>query len=161
MDLDLYTKESPKQIILEDFNVDLPISGGWGYSIDTACVINKNDTCFNNEIGFDAIEIEQIFVEKRIYEEMIIFRSKDEKYSGIRWEIESQKLITLENKKYDHLIFNVIGFTNEVWDELTNRFEAIKKSEQWELMDELNAYRESKSIKFKREYYFEISSFFS
>jgi len=160
MNLNLYTKDSPKKIILEDFNVDLPISGGWGYSIDTACVINKNDTYLNNEIEFDAIEIEQIFVEKRIYEEMIIFRNKDEKYSGIRWEIESQKLITLEDKKYDHLIFNVIGFTNEVWDELTSRFEAIKENEQWELMDELNAYRESKSIKFKREYYFEITSFF-
>lgn len=82
VNLDLITKESPKQIILEDFKINLPISGGWGYSFDTACVINKNDSEENS-----LFEVEQIFVEKRIYEEMIIFRGINEKYFGIRWEL--------------------------------------------------------------------------
>jgi hypothetical protein len=40
----LITRESPRQIIFEDFKIDLPISGGWGYSIETACIIDKNDS---------------------------------------------------------------------------------------------------------------------
>ena len=31
----LITKESPRQIIFEDFKIDLPISGGWGYDFES------------------------------------------------------------------------------------------------------------------------------
>jgi hypothetical protein len=152
--LDIFTKETPKQIILEDFKINLPISGGWGYSFDTACVIDKNNSEDNN-----LFEVEQIFVEKRIYEEMIIFRDINEKYFGIRWELESQKLIKQNDKKYDYLVFSVIAFTEAIWQELTNRFEAIEHKENSALLNDLDVYRESKSLKFKREYYFDISSF--
>ena len=154
MSLDIFTKETPKQIILEDFKINLPISGGWGYSFDTACVIDKNNSEDNN-----LFEVEQIFVEKRIYEEMIIFRDINEKYFGIRWELESQKLIKQNDKKYDYLVFSVIAFTEAIWQELTNRFEAIEHKENSALLNDLDVYRESKSLKFKREYYFDISSF--
>ena len=70
--LQLITKESPRQIILEDFKIDLPISGYWGYNLESACVIDKNDPAVSKGMPFDGIGIEYIFVEKRIYEEMII-----------------------------------------------------------------------------------------
>lgn len=156
----LLTKESPRQIIFEDFKIDLPIAGGWGYDFDTACVIDKNDSTVSKVIPFNGVSIEYLFVEKRIYEEMLIFRQAHEKYSGIRWELEKQELLFNEDKPYDKLVFNVIGFTDEVWDELTNRFEEIKNSGKLELLPELDAYRESKAFRFVREFYFDISSFY-
>jgi hypothetical protein len=156
----LITRESPRQIIFEDFKLDLPIMGGWGYDFDTACVIDKNDSAVNPNIPFDGIAIEYVFVEKRIYEEMIIFRQSHEKFSGIRWDLEKQELISRDEKRYDKLIFNVIGFSDAIWDELTSRFEAIQKSGELEKMVELDAYRESKAYRFKREFYFEITSFY-
>ena len=152
--------ESPRQIIFEDFKIDLPISGGWGYDIESACVIDKNDPTVNKEMPFDGISIEYIFVEKRIYEEMIIFRESHEKYGGIRWNREKQALLVEGDKKYDKLIFNVEGFSKEIWNELTSRFEAIKKSGKMELIAELDAYRESKIFRFKKEFYFDITSFY-
>jgi len=152
--------ESPRQIIFEDFKIDLPISGGWGYDIESACVIDKNDPTVNKEMPFDGISIEYIFVEKRIYEEMIIFRESHEKYGGIRWNQETQQLLIEGDKKYDKLIFNVEGFSKEIWNELTSRFEAIKKSGKMELIAELDAYRESKIFRFKKEYFFDVTSFF-
>lgn len=156
----LITRESPRQIILEDFKIDLPIAGGWGYDLETACVIDKNDSTVSNVIPFNGVSVEYVFVEKRIYEEMIVFREADEKYSGIRWDLEKQELIDHNNKFYDKLIFNVIGFTDEVWDELTSRFEDLKNSNQLNLLPELDAYRESRSYKFTREFYFDITSFY-
>jgi len=158
--LPLLTKESPRQIIFEDFKIDLPIKGGWGYDFDSACVIDKNDPSVSKLMPFDGVGIEYVFVEKRIYEEMIIFRGDDEKYSGIRWNLEKQELLFQNDKPYDKLIFNVVGFTDEVWNELTNRFEAIQKSGRLELMDELDAYRESKALRMVREFYFDITSFY-
>lgn len=156
----LLTRESPRQIIFEDFKIDLPIAGGWGYDFDTACVINKNDSTVNLNMPFDGVGIEYVFVEKRIYEEMIIFRQSHEKYSSIRWDLEKQELISRDGKHYDKLIFNVLGFSDAIWDGLTSRFEAIQKSGQIEKMVELDAYRESKAYRFKREFYFDITSFY-
>ena len=156
----LLTRESPRQIILEDFKIDLPIRGGWGYDFDTACIIDKNDSTVNLNVPFDGIAIEYVFVEKRIYEEMIIFRESHEKYSGIRWEFEKQELLSRDEKRYDKLIFNVLGFSDAIWDELTSRFEEIQKSSEFEKMAELDAYRESKAYRFKREFYFDIASFY-
>lgn len=156
----LLTRESPRQIIFEDFKIDLPISGGWGYDFESACVIDKNDSTVSQVIPFNGISIEYVFVEKRIYEEMIIFREAHEKYSGIRWELEKQELLFQNDKPYDKLIFNVVGFTDEVWDELTSRFEKLKNNGKLDLLPELDAYRESKAYRFTREYYFDISSFY-
>lgn len=156
----LLTRESPRQIIFEDFKMDLPIRGGWGYDFDTACVIDKNDSTVNPNMPFDGIAIEYVFVEKRIYEEMIIFRQSHEKFSGIRWELEKQELLSRNEKRYDKLIFDVIGFSDAIWDELTSRFEAIQKSGELEKMAELDAYRETKAYRFKREFYFDITSFY-
>lgn len=156
----LLTKESPRQIIFEDFKIDLPITGGWGYDFETACVIDKNDATVSKAIPFNGVSVEYVFVEKRIYEEMIIFRKADEKYSGIRWELRTQELLFKDDKPYDKLVFNVVGFTDEVWSELTNRFEEIKNSGKLDLLPELDTYRESKAFKFIKEYYFDITSFY-
>lgn len=156
----LFTKESPRQIIFEDFKIDLPIKGGWGYDFESACVIDKNDSTVSKVIPFDGVGIEYVFVEKRIYEEMIIFRKTHEKYSGIRWQLEKQVLLFQRDKPYDKLIFSVVGFNDEVWGELTSRFEELKNNGKLDLLPELDAYRESKAYRFTREYYFDISSFY-
>lgn len=157
---DLITRESPRQIIREDFKIDLPITGGWGYDLESACVIDKNDPTVSKVIPFNGVSIEYVFVEKRIYEEMIIFRPANEKYSGIRWEIREQELLHKEGRTFDKLVFEVVGFTDEVWDELSSRFEELKNNNKLDLLPELDAYRESKAHKFIREYYFDISSFY-
>ena len=156
----LLTREPPRQIIFEDFKIDLPIKGGWGYSFDSACIIDKTDPTVSKVMPFDGVGIEYVFVEKRIYEEMIIFRGAHEKYAGIRWNLDKQELLFNNDKPHDKLIFNVVGFTDEVWDELTSRFEEIQKSGGLELIAELDAYRESKAYRFTKEFYFDISSFY-
>ncbi len=156
----LLTKESPRQIIFEDFKIDLPIAGGWGYDFESACIIDKNDPTVSRVIPFNGVNVEYVFVEKRIYEEMIIFREAHEKYSGIRWELEKQELLFQNDKPYDKLIFNVVGFTDAVWNELTSRFEDLKNKGRLDLLPELDAYRESKAYRFTREYCFDISSFY-
>ena len=156
----LLTKESPRQIIFEDFKIDLPIKGGWGYDFDGACIIDKNDSTVIKGMPFDGVGIEYVFVEKRIYEEMIIFREAHEKYSGIKWDLDKQELLFMNDKPYDKLVFNVVGFTDAVWDELTSRFAEIEKAGKFELIVELDAYRESKALRFAREFYFDVSSFY-
>ena len=156
----LITRETPRQIIFEDFKIDLPIKGGWGYDFDTACVIDKNDTSLSPAMPFNGVSVEHVFVEKRIYEEMIIFREQNEKFSGIRWNLIKQEVQTHEGKPYDVLSFDVVGFPDAVWDRLVSRFEEIQKLGKMELLPELDAQREAEALHFQRDFYFEISSFY-
>ena len=91
---------------------------------------------------------------------MIIFRVDNEKYAGIRWDLDNQALLFNNQKSYDKLIFNIVGFTDSVWDELTSRFSEIEKTGESELIAELDVYRESKVLRFARAFYFDISSFY-
>lgn len=156
----LYTKESPRQIILEDYKIDLPIRGGWGYSVEDACIIDKDDPSANLLEPFNGVKVEYIFVEKRLYEEMIIFRQGNGRFGGIRWNLDIQQVEDYGNKPYDHLIFDVTGYQESIWDEITSRFDEIQKVFSQEKFDELEKYRLSKIQNFRREYYFDISSFY-
>ena len=65
---------SPREILAADFKSlggELPIHGGWGYSLEDAAVIDKNDPTVPSGMPFDGVEIEYVFVEKRIYEELL------------------------------------------------------------------------------------------
>ena len=73
----IVSREEPRQIIAEDFKSVigvLPIRGGWGYTKADAVIIDATDPVVPKDVPFDGVGIEYLFVEKRIYEEMIIFR---------------------------------------------------------------------------------------
>jgi hypothetical protein len=86
---------------------------------------------------FDGVDLEYLIAEKRIYEELIIFRKKGDQYSEIEIKLKTQHYYTEENgENYDHLIFTVSAL-----------HDSEKKKDQPE-----RAYYES-------EFWFEISSF--
>ena len=156
--------QSARQIISDHFKSlkgELPIYGGWGYTKEEAVVIDKNDSTVTPGMPFDGVGIQYIFVEKRIYEELIIFRSKNDKYAGIRWNLVKQSVISDDGKDYDHLIFNVTAFKDSDWDELKNEWESnngfYNNPEKQKIHEQK---RDSKMIKYTTDYWFDITSFY-
>jgi hypothetical protein len=99
-----------RQVIFEDFKSlpsELPIHGGWGYSMEDAIVIDKNDPVVKPGLPFDGVAIEYIIVEKRIFEELIVFQPQGVKFKNIRWRLKEQRLEKNSPLTYDHLIFEV------------------------------------------------------
>jgi hypothetical protein len=69
------TEGSSRQVIEEDFKPlpgQFPIKGVWGYARDDAVLIDADDPAAPKGVPFNGVAIEYAFVEKRIYEEMII-----------------------------------------------------------------------------------------
>ena len=97
----------------------------------------------------------------RIYAELIIFQSGDDKYAGIKWNFLKQILTNYEERYYDILFFEVTAIPFLDW--------AILKKE-WDSNDgfqgseaELKSYidkKNSKTIRYTTEYWFDISSFY-
>ena len=104
------TAETLREILAVDFKSlggELPVHGGWGYSREDAVIIDKDDPVVSKGMPFDGVDIEHVVVEKRIYEELIIFRSVNSRYSGIEWNLLEQRLTSYEDRTYDVLSFEI------------------------------------------------------
>ena len=155
------SRESPREIIAADSKIDLPIRGGWGYTQADACIIDKNDPVVDRTVPFDGVALEYLFVEKRIYEEMIIFRQGDEKFAGIRWDLDTQHLVTEGERSFDRLIFNITAFPCNDWEELKAEFEGPRGHDTSGFDEEAHERKRQKKIMhFTREFWFDITSFY-
>jgi hypothetical protein len=145
----------------ESLGGELPIRGGWGYTRDDACIIDKHDPVVDPSTPFDGEGVEYIFVEKRIYEEMIILRPEGEKFFGIRWKLIEQQLIDDEDRVFDKLIFKISAFPEKDWNELKAEYEGP------EGYGSPNFYaaayekeRQERMVEFTGEFWFDITSFY-
>lgn len=158
------TVKPPRKVLAEHFKSlggELPINGGWGYTKDDACVIEKNDPLVDPSLPFNGVSLEYVFVEKRIYEEMIILRPEVEKFSGIKWKLQSQELINDNERYFDRLIYEITAFPDNDWEELKAEFEGPQGYGHPEFDHEAHERkRQEKMVRFTREFWFDITSFY-
>ena len=75
-------EQTPREIESDFKSIgSIPIKGGWAYTKDDAVIIDKDDHSVPKGMPFNGIGIEKIFVEKRIYEELIVFQQDGEKFN--------------------------------------------------------------------------------
>lgn len=156
--------ESPRDVLAADFKSigTLPIRGGWGYTLEGAVIIDKNDPIVPEGVPFDGVGLEYIFAEKRIYEELIVFRPKHARYSGIQWKMTKQRLIHKDNKSFDVLTLEVTALPDKDWEELKAEWEAPTGFGSAGFDAEAHAKkRDSRTIRYVTEYWFDITSFYS
>jgi hypothetical protein len=112
----------------------------------------------SHEDEIDFLSIEQIFVEKRIYEELIIFRDPDDTYSGIKWKLIKQQLKKSNDRSYDVLTFEVKALPNKDWEMLKNEWD--ENSESAFFNKELHFEKHNElSVLYKTQYFFDITAF--
>lgn len=160
----LATRESPRQILREDFSSfpDLPIQGGWGYDEETAVIIDKNDPSVPKGVPFNGVSIEYAFADRRLWEELIIFRAKGSKLAGIRKTLVEQRLTSgSRGDTYDVLKFQVTALPEEDWEALKAAWEGPEGFQSPNFNHEAHMQRhEAATVTFVAEYWFEISSFY-
>lgn len=140
---------------------ELPIRGGWGYTKEDAVIIDKNDPVVPKGLPFDGHTIEYIFVEKRIYEELIIFQPEEHRCSGIEWQLVQQQLQEIDARTYDVLTFAVTAFPDKDWEELRAEWEGANTAVSDHFNFEAHQQkREARQLRYVTDYWFDITSFF-
>lgn len=151
-----------KTILAEHFPRDcsnLPISGGWGYTIQDAIVFEQREGAPPWERDF--VGLEYHIAQKIIYEELIIFRPKDARFSGISLSLDSQATEIEDGRKYDCLNFRITCWSDQHWEYLKAEWEANDNGERpgFDLIGH-RARRESAQIEYKRQLWFNITHVF-
>jgi hypothetical protein len=161
---DLEPVESTRDLLMQAYRLPddaLPISGGWGYTLQDACVIDRTHPCRDPEAPFNGIGVERLFVEKRMYLELIVMRPPGGKYSGIRWNLDSQELQVHEGRRFDRIVFDVECMRDEDWDRLKAEWEAPSGYGHMDFDEARHlAERSARTLRFKREFWFDVTSFF-
>jgi hypothetical protein len=154
---------SPRQVLAEHFKTigELPIRGGWGYTKADACIIDKDDPAVNPAIPFAGMNLQYLFVEKRIYEELIISRPKGEQFNGIQWKLLTQELVPDGARVFDRLVFAITALSDADWDELNAEW----GDPDWHASNTFGVAahhhkREERMLRIEREFWFDITSFF-
>ena len=154
---------SPREILAADFRSlgELPIHGGWGYTLEEAVVIDKNDPEVPRGVPFHGISIEVVFVEKRIYEELIVCRPPWDRYAGIEWSKLKQELSNHNGKWYDKLTFEVTAVPDKEWEALKAAWEGPDGYGSPGFDEDAHLKKhESLTIRYVTEYWFDITSFY-
>ncbi|SDE56381.1 hypothetical protein [Desulfuromonas thiophila] len=132
---------------------DLPIRGGWGYTREDACIIDKNDAIVDSSEEFDGIGVEYDFVENRNQSEIT---ESDYWFRDHQYQLISQRLLGIDDQYYDHLIFEItiIGPAKSIEDE--KQIKSLNEENQTVIQVDS---REN-PIYYRREFWFDITSFF-
>ncbi len=157
------TLDSPRELFTRHFKSigELPIRGGWGYSREDAVVIDRDDPIVPRDEPFDGVGIEYVFVEKRLYEELIIFRPKGRQFSGIVWKLIDQRMVVDDGRRYDVLRFDVTALPDADWDALKAEWEGPDGFQSPDFdQDAHQRKHEAAKIHYVAEYWFDITSFF-
>ena len=131
---------------------NFPISGGWGYSIEDACVIDPS--LHSGPTPFDFYSWQNVIVEKRIFLECITTRAEGEEYNKLKWELDTQILRSANGRNYDHLSYKVSGIPEVAWLAFQNEVTEARKTDKHigMLIEEI----ESQRHYFSTEYWFDI-----
>jgi hypothetical protein len=158
------TEAPPREILALDFRSlgePLPITGGWGYGQGDACVIGCGKHKIEEEFPLDYVQIEYLFVEKRIYEEMIIFRSAGQRFAGITWTLQDQHLIRDAASVFDKLVFTISALNELDWANLRAEYEGaggFGSPDFDEVAHEVK--RREATVHFTRDFWFDITNCF-
>jgi hypothetical protein len=157
------TKSSPRLFFAEMFKSldgELPIRGGWGYSKSDACIIDRFDPTVDPNALFDGVGIEQVFVERRIYAEMIVCRPEGEKFAGIEWSQLTQEQLDEGSRQFHKLTVEIRSFPEKEWEDLKAEYDGPTGSASPGFNHEAHEKkRQKKTVFVTREFWFDISSF--
>jgi hypothetical protein len=142
-----------RTVILEDFKIDLPISGGWGNSKDDPIKFIKQDKPYN------VVPLEYQIVDWLLFEELIIFREKSDIHSNIEKKLLKQILLEDGGRKIDYLEFEISCWHDYYWEKLKTEWEENEHRFPINPLfkQEHTAKREASKLKFIRYFYFDVT----
>src|ERR1041385_6742603 len=93
---------SLRQVLAQDFPEDcanLPISGGWGYSLPEAIRFVRSD--FDDGMPVNFVPLEYRVAHKIIREELVVSRTRYSQFSGIDMTLSTQLQSVSDGRQYD------------------------------------------------------------
>ncbi|MEA3497790.1 MAG: hypothetical protein U9R16_01905 [Campylobacterota bacterium] len=138
--------ENLSQVLKETFDVDLDISGGWGYDNKGAVVVNHLD-----------IPIDQflhMFATIRANIEMNLMQDEDNRYGGINISFLEGEQFEIDNKIYDHITFEISAINEKKYAKYIQEYkDNYGKNKDFDMSDHFKRRKED-TITMQSDFWF-------
>jgi predicted small secreted protein len=144
----LQTDDNIKIMVKSAFDMDLDISGGWGYTKKSATHISKT------KVSLSQFEHNLTFM--RAYIEMNMTLSEDERYSSINAHELKREQIQEEDLIYDKVSYEITAILEKQYNEFINEYKEGYGKENFDMSKHFEKRKEA-TLKRVVVHWFEIS----
>ena len=138
--------ENLSSVLKDTFDINLDVSGGWGYDNKSAVKVNSLD-----------IPIDQflhMFATVRATIEMNLMQEEENRHSGINVAFLEGEQFEIENRIYDHITFEITAMNEKKYAEFIQEYkDNYGKNEAFDMDDHFKK-RAENTITLKSDYWF-------
>ena len=140
-----------KQTIKEIFDVELLISGNWGYSETQATVIE------GIENAMPLTQLEHMLTTTRAHLEMNITQKEDNRYGGINANEKAREQISSGTATLDKVTYEISAIKEDLYNAFIKEYKAGYDNGELDLNDHFKRRKEATLIR-EIVHYFEVSN---
>lgn len=137
----LKNENNLREIIQSAFDMDLPISGGWGYS-------KRDATSIHDLQSVPLKQFEHTFASMRAYGEMQMTLPEAERYGSINVNELDRESIQENNKVYDRVTYEINAMKEREYAEFIDEYKEGYGNDSFDMEDH---FRRRKEATLKRE----------
>ena len=140
-----------QELIKTTFDVDLPLSGDWGYSKDRASIINALPQ------GMPILQLEHTITSIRAHLEMNITQEKENRFGGINANEKTREVMRIENAVFDKVTYEITAIKEDLYNAFIKEYKEGYEKETLDLNDHFKRRKEATLIR-EVVHYFEVSN---
>lgn len=144
------SSDSIKEIIKAAFDVELSLSGGWGYTKELATVIHDAH-------GRPLDQFEHTLATMRAYIEMNMTLAKEDRYGSINPHEIKREEISEAGLLYDRVTYEITGMKEDIYASFIDEYKENSQKPDFDLADHFNRRKEA-TLKRTVEHWFERSA---
>lgn len=132
-----------KAVLKEAFDMELPVSGGWGYEKDDAVMIEKG--------SLPTSQVQYIFATMRANLQMNMTQPKEDRFGGITVEESSKESID----GYEKIVYIIKAIKEDIYEKLIQEYKEGYGKDSFD-MEAHFAKRAENTIVLDEEYWFKL-----
>jgi len=125
-----------KEIIKSAFDMEVDLTGGWGYSAEDATHIHSTN-------GLPVDQFEHTLATMRAYIEMNMTLSEDERYGSINpTELERERIL-IADQAYEKVTYQISGMKEKSYADFINEYKAQYGKPEFDMSDHFKRRKEA------------------
>ncbi len=140
--------EDVKEVIKAAFDVELDISGEWGYDQQSAMII------YNTQMPLQ--QLQHTLASMRAFIEMNMTMPENERYGAININEIARESISENNKIYDKIVYEISGMLESDYEKFIDEYKAGYESPDFD-MDAHFRKRKESTLVLEKPFWFDIT----
>ncbi|BAF71019.1 hypothetical protein [Sulfurovum sp. NBC37-1] len=140
-----------RELIRSTFDVDLPLTGSWGYTEEEATIVEALPE------GMPLLQLEHVFASIRAHLEMNITQEPENRYGGINLHEKEREQSKKEKSIFDKVTYEITAIKEDLYNAFIKEYKEGYGKEGFDLNDHFKRRKEA-TLTREVTHYFEVSA---